>query len=104
MACSVGLCPLLWVTPTGTTAPAFGGLFILNVSKRFNKPLFYGGNLHDGSYCGLFYWYLSGGVGDSYWNDGARKAGAEPLRCYLYFSIIKIIKFDGTAVIFNQFV
>ena len=36
------------------------------------RTVFYGGSLRDGSYCGLFYWYLYIAVGYSSWNDGAR--------------------------------
>ena len=36
------------------------------------RTVFYGGNLGDGSYCGLFYWNLDDVVGPSYWYFGAR--------------------------------
>lgn len=36
------------------------------------RTVFYGGNLSNGSYCGLFCWDLDTGVGYSYWNRGAR--------------------------------
>ena len=36
------------------------------------RTVFYGGNLGSGSVCGLFYWSLSDGVGDSDWAYGAR--------------------------------
>ena len=36
------------------------------------RTVFYGGYLHDGSCCGLFYWSLGGDVGYSYWDNGAR--------------------------------
>lgn len=41
---------------------------------KVTKQGFYalGGNLSNGSNCGLFYWNLNNAVGNSNWNIGAR--------------------------------